>query len=226
MPVSAILAVHNGAAYLCEALDSMLGQAPAPEEVIVVDDGSNDATPDILARYGRAIHVIRQPNRGQAAALVAGIGVARHELLAFNDADDIWTPGRLAQLRAALQSDAQLDVVFGMAEQFVSTELEADVQARLQPQNVRLAAKTAAGMLVRRAAFERIGPFDPALSSTYFYDWLARFTAAGLRSLVLPEVVLRRRLHPRNYGRVHAHERDQQLLATLHRHIRARRDGG
>lgn len=225
MPVSAILAVCNGAAYLAEAIDSMLGQAPAPAELIVVDDGSTDATPDILARYGRAIRVIRQSNRGQAAALVTGIGASRHPLLAFNDADDVWTPGRLALQSDALQSDAGLDAVFGMAEQFVSPELDTEVQARLRPRSARLTAEVATGMLARRAAFERIGSFNPALSAAYYYDWLARFKAAGLRSRILPEVVLRRRLHPNNFGRLHARERDRQLLGALHRRIRTRRDG-
>src|SRR5262245_15244646 len=100
--VSVILPAHNGGRWLRESLDSVLGQTAPPDEVIVIDDGSRDRTPDLLRSYGDRITVRRQPQQGIGAARNAGIALARGELLAFIDQDDVWLPDKLArQLRHA-----------------------------------------------------------------------------------------------------------------------------
>lgn len=221
--VSAILAVKDGAAYLREALDSMLGQSEPLFELIVVDDGSTDDTPAILASYGARVRVITQANAGQAAAIAAGSAIATGEFLAINDADDLWPLDRQSRLLAALAAGPELDAVFGMSEQFVSPELPDVDKERLQPRQAILVGEIAQAMLVRRAAFDRFGGYDPALRGAGFPNWLARAKAGGLRSRMLPDVVHRRRLHMTNYGRTHAGERDQNLLAALRRSIERRR---
>src|SRR5947199_8414115 len=86
---------YNYARYLREAIDSALGQTCAPLEVIVVDDGSTDETPEVLSSYGDRIRVIRQQNQGVAVARNAGIAAAGGDYLAFLDSDDIWYPRKL-----------------------------------------------------------------------------------------------------------------------------------
>jgi hypothetical protein len=88
--VSVIVPVHNGAEFVAEAVDSALAQTHRETEVVVVDDGSTDATPSILARYGSRLTVIRQPNRGLAAARNRALQTARGELVGLLDADDRW----------------------------------------------------------------------------------------------------------------------------------------
>jgi glycosyltransferase involved in cell wall biosynthesis len=213
--VSVVVAVRDGAPYLRDALDSVLDQSVPPLELIVVDDGSTDDTPAILSSYGDRIRAIGQPHGGQASATAAGCAIASGEMIAFNDADDLWTPDKQARQLAALVADSTLDAVFGMCEQFVSPELGPDDQARLTPPNTILIGEIAQSMLVRRSSFDRFGGIDPSTRGAWFVDWLSRAKAGGLRSLVLPDIVHRRRLHLNNYGRLHAAERNLHHLRAL-----------
>lgn len=110
--VSVIIPVHNGAQYVHDAIQSALAQDYSPLEVIAVDDGSTDATPQILARFAGRIHCLRQENLGAAAARNAAIRVARGEYLAFLDADDVWFPDKLRRQVAYLQSHPEVRLLF------------------------------------------------------------------------------------------------------------------
>ena len=80
--VTAILAVRDGERYIAEALESIVGQSTPPGEVIVVDDGSTDATPAALEPFAEQVRVMRQEPAGVAAALNRGVAAATGELLA------------------------------------------------------------------------------------------------------------------------------------------------
>ena len=88
--------MHNGAAFVGDALDSVFAQTYAPIEVIVVDDGSEDDTAGVVARRAPAARLIRQSRKGPAEARNAGVAAASGEYLAFLDADDLWIPDKLA----------------------------------------------------------------------------------------------------------------------------------
>ena len=100
--VSAIIAVYNRAATIGRAIQSVMAQQFDGFEVIVVDDGSTDSTPAALEEWGAQIRVIRQPNRGPAAARNSGDRNARGEYLAFLDSDDEWMPAKLGRMVTAL----------------------------------------------------------------------------------------------------------------------------
>lgn len=93
--ISAIVPAYNSGRYLSAAIDSALAQTYPILELVVVDDGSTDETADVLAAYRERVHVLRQNNRGPAAARNSGIAAARGELLAFLDADDAWHPRKV-----------------------------------------------------------------------------------------------------------------------------------
>ncbi|HXZ87162.1 MAG TPA: glycosyltransferase [Candidatus Binataceae bacterium] len=94
---SIVIPVYNGERTIARALDSAMAQRCDGEcEVIVVDDGSSDATPQILETYGARLRVLTQENRGPAAARNAGAALARGEYLAFLDADDAFLPNKMA----------------------------------------------------------------------------------------------------------------------------------
>lgn len=116
--VSIVIAAYNLAAYLPRAIDSALAQIPpgGPCEVIVIDDGSSDATPDVLARYGDRIRAVRQPNAGTNTAVDHGIELATGEYIALLDADDEWPVDRLRRHVATLDSDPRLGLVHGDME--------------------------------------------------------------------------------------------------------------
>jgi glycosyltransferase involved in cell wall biosynthesis len=212
--VSVIVPVYNGADFLAEALESILTQDYEPVEVIVVDDGSQDASGDLARSH--PVRYLRQRHRGIAAARNAGVEAARGELVSFNDADDLWIAGKLRAQVEYLGSHTEIDLVLGRMEVFVQphTELPAWVpQAWLSaPQNGLLQT-----MLARREVFERVGQFDTSFSTGEDTDWLARAFDARLGVAPLPDVVLRYRLHGANT----THRHHQSVTPALMRVLRA-----
>ncbi|PYN27310.1 MAG: hypothetical protein DMD99_02875 [Candidatus Rokuibacteriota bacterium] len=101
--VSVVIATFNHARLLTEAIESALRQTLDPVDVVVVDDGSTDDTPAVLAGYGTRVRVLRQPNRGLAAARNAGLAATRATYVAFLDADDVFAPTKLAEQVAVLE---------------------------------------------------------------------------------------------------------------------------
>jgi glycosyltransferase involved in cell wall biosynthesis len=100
--ISVVIPAYNASTYLSATLQSVLNQIQQPNEVIVVDDGSTDDTPGIARSFGARI--ISLQNRGPSAARNAGTRAARFEYVAYLDADDLWTPEKLAVQHAALKS--------------------------------------------------------------------------------------------------------------------------
>jgi glycosyltransferase involved in cell wall biosynthesis len=109
--VSVIVPAHNAGRHVGETIDSLLAQKYPNTEVIVVDDGSTDATPEVLKRFDGRIRCLRQANGGLGSARSAGMRVARGAYLAWLDADDLCHPLRLAVQAALLESRPEIDVV-------------------------------------------------------------------------------------------------------------------
>jgi glycosyltransferase involved in cell wall biosynthesis len=217
-----IMAVFNGERYIREALDSLLGQSRLAEEIVVVDDGSTDSTPKILAGYGPVLRVVRQENAGLFAALNQGIASATGTLLAFLDHDDLCTPSSLACRRDHLEAHPELDGVFGLVEQFVSPELGPEVAQRyrlvLGPRPVELLQ----ALMIRRVAFDRVGPLDASRRTKSNIDWISRSRARGLRLPTLPQLVARRRIHTTNLSLQSTQAGNADLLAVVRAHHRRR----
>jgi glycosyltransferase involved in cell wall biosynthesis len=208
MKVSVIIPVRDGARYIVDAIESVLRQTKPPAELLVIDDGSRDETVEIVSRFfGRRVRLIQQPGGGAAAARNQGVRLARYELLAFLDADDLWTSTKLEQQCAELESNATLDMVFGYVRQFVSPDLEAAKRARLHCPEESARSPHIGTMLVRRRSFERVGPFETEWSVGEFLAWYARAQLLGLREKMIPTVLLERRLHRTNQGVLKRSER-------------------
>lgn len=94
--VSVVMPCYNNAPYVRQAVDSILQQDYPNIELIVVDDGSNDNSLEVLASYGERIKVVSQPNQGPAAARNNGIRHATGDYIAFLDSDDLWLQGKLS----------------------------------------------------------------------------------------------------------------------------------
>lgn len=99
--VSVIIPAFNQARYLAEAIRSAVAQTRPAFEIIVIDDGSTDVTPDIAQGFREHVRYIRQPNQGLAGARNAGIAAANGEFIALLDSDDVWRPDHLALLSTA-----------------------------------------------------------------------------------------------------------------------------
>jgi len=109
--VSVVIPTLNYAAYVGRAIDSALGQTYPHTDVIVVDDGSTDDTPAVLARYGDRIRVVAGAGAGVSAARNRGLAAARGDLIAVLDADDEWLPTKLARQLPVLAEAGDVGVV-------------------------------------------------------------------------------------------------------------------
>lgn len=111
--ITVIMPVYNGARFLKKTLDSLLAQTCDDWELIVVDDGSTDATPDLLATYtDRRFKKIRKANGGEAQTRNTGLRHATGEFIAFLDADDLYLPTALADMSAFLSAHPEFDALF------------------------------------------------------------------------------------------------------------------
>jgi len=198
--ISAIIPCYNGERYLAAAIESVVQQTYRAVEVIVVDDGSTDRTEEVARRFEGAIRYDRHPHAGSGSARNRGVALASGDFLAFLDADDLWIEDKLARQMAALQADPALEIICGHAEQFVSPELPDEVKARLRPEEHPMPSQLPGALLLRRTVFERVGGYSSRFVTATEMDWFMRATEQGVKTLMLPAVVLKRRVHTTNHG--------------------------
>ncbi len=216
--VSVLMPTHDYARYLPEAVASLRAQTFDDWECIVVDDGSEDETPELLARLAAEdarVRPVRQDQAGPAVARNRALREARGEFVQFLDADDVIPPTKLADHVAELNADAGVDIVYGPSLYFDDDDLDGaprtaihdldapepdrvdgagtDVVAVLLRENVL----TIEAPLVRRTVFDELGGFDEQLRRiTDWHFWL-RCAIAGKRFkfVASEEPVARIRVH-------------------------------
>jgi glycosyltransferase involved in cell wall biosynthesis len=211
--VSVIIPIYNSGRYLAEAIESVLAQQHSPLELLVVDDGSSDHGPKLASKYGPPVKVIPIPHCGHPTARNAGVTASTGEFLGFLDADDLWTSSKLSLQLDAFAETPSLDAVFGHMQNFISPELSEEEQAKIRCNPAALPGLLQGSMLIRRAAFDRVGPFPEDRKMGDFLDWYGRATLAHLKMRVLPETLVRRRIHLTNFQRTHKHLRRENLIA-------------
>ena len=194
--ISVIIPVFNGERYLRETLDSVLAQTHRPLEVIVVDDGSTDGSLEIAKSYD--VVAVSQPNGGHASARNHGLSIAKGEFIAFNDADDLWEPRKLALQLARFEARPELGVVFAHLQNFWSPDVEESARVTGEELERPVPGYTSVTMLARRELFTSIGTFDTSLRHGNDRDWFMRATEQGVVVEMLPDVLVRRRLHASN----------------------------
>lgn len=206
--VSVIVPAYNRADLIGPTLESVLAQTYAEYEVIVVDDGSRDATAAAVKsyapRFGDRLFYVYQKNQGLSGARNTGCRLARGRYLAFLDSDDLWKPEKLAVQVPVLDADPRLGLVASMAE----VVNDAGEVLRIKPQTLpgdTLAEMVARGtappssFVARREAMAEVGWFDPAIRlGLEDLDLGLRLAAAGWRIRTLPQPLIRYRLHETN----------------------------
>jgi glycosyltransferase involved in cell wall biosynthesis len=183
--IAVVVPVHNGARYLAEALRSVRAQTRPAAEVIVVDDGSDDAS-GAVAEQGGA-RCIRQENAGPGAARNRGLAAASCELVAFLDADDLFEPSKLAQQAAVLEADPRVPAVCSDARILGGPRDGRRKNERPVPSRLGLLdllagnPVVASSVLARREAVLAAGGFDEdrALIATEDYDLWLRLVELG-----------------------------------------------
>lgn len=180
--VSVVIPTFQRAAVLREAIRSALVQREVPLEVLVVDDGSTDQTPELLAaQRDERLRWVRQENRGQAAARNRGIALSRAPWVAFLDSDNLWPADRLARQFGALARAPDVDVVYGISLELGGARRFGRAPARdgraLSEQLLDGNFVPFNTSLVRREALRRVGGFDETLRSAEDYDLWLRLSA-------------------------------------------------
>jgi glycosyltransferase involved in cell wall biosynthesis len=237
--VSVILPVRDGAAFLGEALESVLAQTLRDFEVVVVDDGSSDATPSILAGVqDERLRVLRQEPVGLVAALNRGVAETRAPVVARMDADDLSLPSRLERQLELLERDERLALV-GCGVETIdaggrvtgSWSLPAEDEA-LRRRLLLRNPFTHGAVLLRKAALDAVGGYRADYGANEDYD-LWRRLARDWRLGAAQDVLYRYREHQqavtktRIEERVGARERLRDELwreSTLLEAVRGERD--
>lgn len=217
--VTVVIPARNASASIGATIDSILRQDEGAPAVIVVDDGSVDDTGEVAARLGAI--VTRIDGRGPGAARNAGIRIVTTTLVAFCDADDVWSIDRLGSDLDAFHAVQETEVLLGR------TRFEADDPTLLHPYRFDRDDNSAViphfgAATMRREVFTRVGPIDESLSNYEDYDWFFRARDLGVRSVTHDRVVQTRRMHADSTSHVHP-PRPEDLLAVMQRSVRRRR---
>lgn len=211
--ISVILPTFNRADLIGETLDSLLAQTRRPDEILVIDDGSTDSTPEVLGRYDAEFRVIRQDNAGKATALNRALSEAQGDLIWVVDDDDILLPEACALLAGALEDDPDLGFCAGRHLDFTHDPAAPATSSADAPPSLRapgyMRDSTPAslfpdllegchifqpGLMVRKRTYDAAGPFRAELTRSQDYEMLLRI-ARRHRGRHLSEVVFWHRDH-------------------------------
>jgi len=195
--VSVLIPVYNGGRYLAAALDSVYAQTYSDFEVLIVDDGSEDDTPQVAARYPAARYV-RIDHSGVATARNTAVRMSDGELVAFLDADDLWKPEKLEKQVRYLDAHPACQLVFTETENFFDGDpAEMNVwQKQVMAAPLR---QNMASLCIRREIFSQFPMYREDL--TYGEDsvWLTNLSIGGTDCRhTIPEVLYLRRVHTSN----------------------------
>jgi glycosyltransferase involved in cell wall biosynthesis len=185
--VSVIMAAHNAAEHIGEALQSVLDQDWRPLEVVVVDDGSTDDTAAIVRRYPDVVYV-RQDNQGPSAARNAAVEHSSGEFVANFDSDDLLPPTRVGDQARYLLAHPEVGAVFGRQEWMNAPEWMARDSVYGDVDGIPLSS-----VMFRRDVFSELGGYDTSFVHGEDMDLLMRMREHGIEYQVLPEIVLYRR---------------------------------
>jgi glycosyltransferase involved in cell wall biosynthesis len=186
--VSVVIPSYNCGRFLPETLDSVLSQTFKDYEIIVIDDGSTDNTEQIVKPYTNSITYLRGPNKGASAARNSGMKIARGELVAFLDADDLWDSEKLGAQVTFMDSHPKIGVNYTNCTFFdglppAATGFEERDSALLRYSREKIANSDyiltgtslledfltiqafpkPSTLMVRRQCFEQVGYFDETL---------------------------------------------------------------
>ena len=202
-----MIPVHNGEAYVAEAIRSVLGQTRPVLECIVIDDGSTDATAETVRQFA-GVTYIRQEQAGVSAARNHGARVARGDLVAFLDHDDVWEPTKIERQAANFGDPAAFLCMCG------HTVIDAD-GAALETRRMGPVDRLLGGLLLfdgtptlscsstgvaRRERLLAMGGFDEGLSISADWDFLIRALLEG-KVVYVDEPLVRYRVHGSNMSR-------------------------
>ena len=196
--ITTIIPVKNGAAFIADALASIDRQTTAPDEILVVDDGSTDNTVDIIqeaCKCNPAIRLLNGPQMGPGPARNVALSRSRGEIITFLDADDLWPADKLQVQLARLNKTPRVDVVSGLIRYFDKLSREQLEPAEDSQINDIFHVHLGAAVF-RRSVFDRLGLFHEDMLYSEDVDLILKIREAGIPMSILRHVTLYYRRHP------------------------------
>lgn len=215
--VSVIIPCYNQANFLGEAIESALGQSIKPIEVIVIDDGSTDLTPEVAMRYP-SVQYIHQKNSGLALARNAGFFASKSDYLIFLDSDDRLPPNSIKAGLLALKDSPNAAFSFGRLRRItidgcLISERKEPTRTNYYQDLLKDNYIPTPGMVVfRRTALEKFGLFDPKIPATADYDLYLRIVR-NMPIVSHRSITVERRVHPQAMSRNAAKMLREVLIA-------------
>ncbi len=219
--VSVIIPVYNGEAFLAEAVGAVRQLNYHPLEIIIVDDGSTDGTAIIAKNFQGDVRYVYQPNKGPSAARNAGLKMARGNIIAFLDADDLWPKNKLEIQLACLAANPSVEIVGGYIQYMRLSDSGADTQLLVEFAEP-IVSFNLGSAIFRKSVFDRIGLFDEKLRYSEDVDWFMRAWEKGVSMVVLKQVTLfyRRHQDSMTYG---TNIQDNNFIKVLKKSLDRRR---
>jgi glycosyltransferase involved in cell wall biosynthesis len=199
--VSVIIPTYNRGWIVQEAIGSVLDQDFTDYELIVVDDGSDDNTPALLAAYGSAITVLDQPNRGVSAARNHGIAAASGQLVAFLDSDDLWLPRKLST-QVEFFKDHSDAAISQTQERWIRNGVRVNPGQRhrkfsgmIFEHSLALCLVSPSAVMLKKSLFDDVGVFDEQLPACEDYDLWLRISCRYPVHLIDAPLIIKRGGH-------------------------------
>jgi hypothetical protein len=224
--VSILITNYNYAAFLGEAIKSALAQTYARCEVIVVDDGSTDASADVIAKFGSLVKPVMKANGGQASAFNVGFAASRGSLICLLDADDVWMPTKVARIVATAEQRPGAQVIchpvqrtdrdghpFGHAHP--RTHWHGGAKDRVRRSGGCWPHPPTSGLSFRRELLQRVLPMPESNYRTCADLYLATLAPLLCEVATVPETLARYRIHGSNRWASGEGSPEQTLRAEL-----------
>jgi glycosyltransferase involved in cell wall biosynthesis len=222
--VSIIIPTYNHAQYVVDAIQSVLNQVYDNYEIIVIDDGSQDNTRQVVAQFGNQVRYIWQENQGLSAARNTGLRAARGEIIGLLDADDLYDPNFLSTLVSILEANPEADAVYCAAR-------AVDATNNLLPQSIGRVVPSSQlyntlingnflvplCMVAYQSCYDKVGLFDKRLQGCADWDMWLRI-AKKCTVIGTNEILARYRIVPQSMSSDHKHMFNDRM-AVLQKHF-------
>lgn len=220
--ISVIIPVYNAGLYVGQAVESVLDQSYHPLEIIAVDDGSTDSSARVLHSFGNHLRYEHQQNAGPAAARSRGIELARGELLAFLDADDLWAAHKLRTQVEILLDRPEIDILLGQLQYVREAGSSGTPLPAIESLFSPFHAYSFGTSLIKREVFFRVGKLDTAQRYYEDVEWFMRARDYGCRIHQHQDLVYYYRCHEKEKG-LNDPEARFDFLSALRKSIHRRR---
>lgn len=236
--ISVIIPTYNRSALVGKAIESVLSQTCRDLEILVIDDGSRDATAEVVrhfeAEHGGIVQYLCQENQGKSVALNNALAKAKGAFIAYLDSDDTWLPKKLEWQLKAMQAfgedhpcftDARYvnnDKLQVTAFEFAGKKYEKDIDLVADPTALFLSTRSGVyiqTLLLRKDLALRVGPFDPKLRVGNDTDYMFRLALLSPFSVVNKPLVQIDRTPNREDGLIEQMTRDEWLRLSEREHL-------